>query len=138
MRAIRVLLVEDNPADADLVRESLDERDFRVDLTVAGSGTEALRLLKRDGGQGATPPDLILLDLNLPGLDGRQVLARIRADEQFRRCPVVVLTSSEAEHDVTQSYELGANCYVVKPLEFTEYMSVMNVVETFWLTVAKL
>lgn len=138
MNPLRILLVEDNPADVDLLRESLEESTLDAVLTVARSGAEAWGVLSGAGETGDPPPDIVLLDLNLPGVDGRQILGRMRADERYRTCPVVVLTSSEAERDIVQSYELGANCYVVKPLEFESYMAVMKVLESFWLRIAKL
>src|SRR5262245_59417722 len=112
-RAIRVLLVEDNPADVDLVREMLAESSLKLDIEVAMDGAEALAyLLRKPPHTGVARPDLILLDLNLPKLDGREVLTVIKEDKQLRRIPVIVLTSSDAEADVLRSYDLGANCYV--------------------------
>lgn len=130
---IRVLLVEDNPGDADLTRETLDEGRLHVHIDHALNGEEALQRL-------AAPqlPDLILLDLNLPGLSGREVLAAIKGDERLRRIPVVILTSSDAEQDIARSYQLGANCYVNKPVGFEAFQQVVRSVEGFWFTIARL
>ena len=138
-RPIKVLLVEDNPADIDLTRETLLRGKLHLDISVAMDGEEALALLFPTT-KGATPlrPDLILLDLNLPNLNGREVLEAIRADEGLRRVPIVILTSSDAEHDVVKSYELGANCYVTKPVGVQQFKTIVRSVEDFWLTVVKL
>lgn len=137
--AIHVLLVEDNPADADLTRETLETSKLRLELSVAMDGIEAMRFLRREGEHvGAPRPDLILLDLNLPKKDGRQILIEIKADSQFRRIPVVILTSSDAERDVAQSYALGANCYVTKPVDLKAFQAIVQAVEDFWFTVVKL
>lgn len=136
---IHVLLVEDNPADADLTRETLETSKLRLELSVAMDGIEAMRFLRREGEHvGAPRPDLILLDLNLPKKDGRQILIEIKADSQFRRIPVVILTSSDAERDVAQSYALGANCYVTKPVDLKAFQAIVQAVEDFWFTVVKL
>jgi len=136
---IHVLLVEDNPADADLTRETLETSKLRLELSVAMDGIEAMRFLRREGEHVAAPrPDLILLDLNLPKKDGRQILIEIKADSQFRRIPVVILTSSDAERDVAQSYALGANCYVTKPVDLKAFQAIVQAVEDFWFTVVKL
>jgi len=136
---LQVLLVEDNPGDVDLTRESLEHSPLRIELTVAVSGTEALGILHRKGRFGsASRPDLVLLDLNLPGIDGRGVLAEIKQHAELRRIPVCVLTSSPAETDVVQSYDLGANCYVVKPIDFRTFQEILRKVENFWFTTARL
>jgi two-component system, chemotaxis family, response regulator Rcp1 len=137
--SIRVLLVEDNEADAYLTRETLEAGKLRVEIDVAVDGVQALDLLAcaAEGG-GSGLPDLILLDLNLPGLDGRQVLETLKKDELLRRIPVVVLTSSEAERDIAESYRLGANCYVTKPVGLEAFQSIVHSVENFWFTVVKL
>lgn len=120
---IQVLLVEDNPADADLTRESLAASSLAIELKVAVSGTDAVDYIHKRGrfAARAAPPDLILLDLNLPGIDGKAVLAEIKRHAQLRRVPVSVLTSSTSEKDIVQSYDLGANCYIVKPLDFKSF-----------------
>jgi two-component system, chemotaxis family, response regulator Rcp1 len=137
--AIRVLLVEDNPADADLTREGFATSTLQVELTVAVSGTEAVDMIRKRGRHSAAAtPDLILLDLNLPGLDGRAVLREIKQDEELKRIPVSILSSSTSEGDVTQSYKLGANCYVVKPLDFKSFQGIVQSIEKFWFSVVKL
>ena len=137
-RSIHVLLVEDNPADADLTCETLAESND-VDLSVAKDGVEALELLHNDGSwseQGR--PTLILLDLNLPRKDGRQVLAVLKTHDLLRRIPVVVLSSSESETDITSCYELGANCYITKSVDLQSFRAMVRSVEQFWLGKAKL
>ena len=136
---IHVLLVEDNPADADLTRETLETSKLHVELSVAVDGVQALEFLRRKGRFGTAPrPDLILLDLNLPKKDGRETLAEIKADDDFRQIPIVVLTSSDAERDVAQSYALGANCYVTKPVDLRAFQTIVQAVEDFWFFVVKL
>lgn len=139
IRPIRVLLVEDNPGDADLTRESLEASKLMIDIDVAIDGEQALDFLfKRGRHVQAETPDLIVLDLNLPKIDGRQVLAELRQDEQLRKIAVVVLTSSDAERDIAASYELGANCYVVKPIDLDAFQSIVKSIEGFWFTVVRL
>jgi CheY-like chemotaxis protein len=138
-RPIESLLVEDNPADVRLTVEILKETKVRNTLTVGGDGNEALDLLRRTGRYThATRPDLILLDLNLPKKDGRQVLAEIKADPVLRLIPVVILTSSKAEEDIAQSYNLYANCYVAKPVDLEQFVKVVKSIEDFWLTIVEL
>lgn len=136
---IQVLLIEDNPGDADLVAETLECSRLRLDLAVAVDGAQALdRLLRRPPYEHTPTPDLILLDLNLPKVGGREVLARIKQEPALREVPVVVLTSSDAEHDIVQSYQLGANCYVTKPVGLVAFQSIVQAIEGFWFTVVKL
>ncbi|MGA2611149.1 MAG: response regulator [Terriglobia bacterium] len=138
-RPIEILLVEDNPGDVRLTVEILKETKVRNTLTVAGDGIEALDVLRRTGRYThAVRPDLILLDLNLPKKDGRQVLAEIKADSVLRRIPVVILTSSKAEEDIVKSYNLYANCYVTKPVDLEQFVKVVKSIEDFWLTIVKL
>lgn len=132
---IEILLVEDNPADVRLTQEALREGKVKNNLSVARDGEEALAFLRRDG---ATRPDLILLDLNLPRRDGREVLKEIKADPDLRRIPVVVLTTSEAEVDILKSYELHANCYITKPVDLEQFITVVKSIDDFWLTIVKL
>ena len=132
-RPFRILLVEDNPGDADLIHEILMESDERKEITVAVDGFEALRCL-REGPR----PDLILLDLNLPKKSGREVLQEIKSTETLQRIPVVVLTSSEAEDDLSDVYRLHANCYLAKPVDLEEFMLVVRAIEQFWLGFVKL
>lgn len=139
MKPIHVLLVEDNPGDADLARESLESSKVRVDLSVAIDGKKALDFLRKEGEHAdAQSPDLILLDLNLPGMSGKEVLTEIRGDAKLKKIPVVILTSSEAERDVVQSYELGANCYITKPVDLDQFEEVVQSIETFWFTIVRL
>jgi CheY-like chemotaxis protein len=138
-RPIEILLVEDNPADVRLTVEILKETKVRNTLTVAADGVEALDMLRRTGRcNHATRPDLILLDLNLPKKDGRQVLAEIKADPVLRLIPVVILTSSKVEEDIAKSYSLYANCYVTKPVDLEQFVKVVKSIEDFWLTIVKL
>lgn len=136
---IEILLVEDSPGDVRLTREAL--RDGRVlnRLSVVGDGEAALEFLRRAGPHAAAPaPDLILLDLNLPRKSGIEVLAEIKQDPALRRIPVVVLTMSSAEKDILRSYDLHANCYIVKPVDLGQFMSAVEQIEDFWLAVVKL
>jgi CheY-like chemotaxis protein len=136
---IEILLVEDSPADVDLTREALEDAKVHNNLHIASDGVEALAFLRREGRHADAPhPDLILLDLNLPRKDGREVLAEIKADPLLRRIPVVVLTTSEAEQDIIQSYDLHANCYVTKPVDLDAFMHVVRSIEDFWLAIVKL
>lgn len=136
---IDILLVEDSPADVDLTREALDDAKVRNTLHVVSDGVAALEFLRREGEYAEAPrPDLILLDLNLPKKDGREVLADVKADPSLRRIPVVVLTTSEAEQDILRSYDLHANCYVTKPVDLEQFIGVIKSIEKFWLVIVKL
>jgi len=136
---MQVLLVEDNPADADLTREGFAMGELPVDLSVAATGAEAIDYVhKRGRHQRASTPDLILLDLNMPGVDGRAVLKEIKQNSGLRQIPVSILTSSTANKDVIQSYALGANCYVVKPLDFKSFQEIVRAIEEFWFATARL
>ncbi|MCA9705831.1 MAG: response regulator [Myxococcales bacterium] len=138
-RIIEILLVEDNPAEIDLARETLELAKIRNNLHVAMDGVEALRFLRREGDYASKPrPDLVLLDLNLPRKDGREVLEEIKQDPELRSIPVVVLTSSSAERDVVKTYSLGANCYITKPVDLTQFADVVKSIEDFWFVVVKL
>ena len=136
-RPIEILLVEDNAADVRLTMEALREGKVRNRLTVARDGEEALSLLRRSPAE-APPPDLILLDLNLPRRDGREVLAMIKDDPALKRIPVVVLTTSSAEVDILRSYELHANCYITKPVDLEQFVNVVRSIDDFWLTIVRL
>jgi two-component system, chemotaxis family, response regulator Rcp1 len=132
-KAIDILLVEDNPGDVRLTREALRDAKVRNQLSVAADGIEALAYLRREGPHAqATRPDLILLDLNLPRKGGIEVLTEIRADEQLTSIPVVILTSSQAERDIVQSYKLHANAYVTKPMDLDQFIKVVKAIEDFW------
>jgi chemotaxis family two-component system response regulator Rcp1 len=136
---VEILLVEDNPGDARLTQEALRDGKVYNNLTVVPDGVEAMAYLRREGQYvGAAQPDLILLDLNLPKKDGREVLQEIKADERLRLIPVVVLTSSNAEQDVLKSYGLHANCYVTKPVDLDQFIGAVKAIENFWLTVVTL
>jgi two-component system, chemotaxis family, response regulator Rcp1 len=136
---IDILLVEDNPGDVRLTREALKEGKVLNTLSVAGDGVEALAFLRRGGKYADAPrPDLILLDLNLPKKDGREVLAEIKTDDNLKRIPVVVLTTSQAEQDIIKSYNLYANCYITKPVDLDQFITVLQSIEDFWLTIVKL
>lgn len=136
---IDILLVEDNPGDERLTREALKEGKVYSNLHWAKDGVEALDFLRRNGKYGAAPrPDIILLDLNLPKKDGREVLAEIKKDEQLKRIPVVILTTSKAEEDVMRTYNLHANCYVTKPVDLEKFIVVVKSIDAFWLTVVTL
>jgi CheY-like chemotaxis protein len=138
-RPVQILLVEDNPGDVGLTLEALKEATLPNKLTVVKNGADALSLLRRQGQHaGAARPDLILLDLNLPKKDGRKVLAEIKGDDNLKRIPVVVLTTSEDEQDVLESYNLHANCYIVKPLDLDRFITVVKSIEDFWLRIVVL
>ena len=136
---VEFLLVEDNPGDVRLTREALREGKVYNNLHWAKDGVEALEFLRREGRHADAPrPDIILLDLNLPKKDGREVLSAIKNDERFKQIPVVVLTTSEAEEDVLRSYELHANCYITKPVDLDKFIMVVQSIDRFWLTVVTL
>ena len=138
-QAIEVLLVEDDPGDELMTREAFEENKVRNNLHVARDGEQALDFLNRRGEYADAPrPDLVLLDLNLPKFDGRQVLAEIKADENLRTIPVVVLTTSGAEEDILRSYQLHANAYVTKPVDFDRFIEVVRQIDEFFVSVVKL
>lgn len=133
---IKILLVEDNPADADLTRETLESSKILSELDVVCDGIEAMAYLRREGNYAKAPrPDIILLDLNLPRKDGREVLADLKADLALRRIPVIVLTSSETEEDVLRSYDLQASAYVTKPVDLAGFGKIVRAIEGFWFSV---
>ncbi len=137
--AIQVLLVEDSPGDVRLTREAFRASNRTINLHVAADGVEAIAFLKRQGPNVNAPrPDLILLDLNLPRMDGREVLALIKSDAHLKTIPTVILTTSDAEADIVKSYELQANCYLSKPVQLSDFESVVNSIGDFWLTKVKL
>ncbi len=138
-KSIDVLLVEDDPGDTLMIREAFEDNKVRNRLTCVTDGVQALEFLRREGEHAGAPrPDLILLDLNLPRKDGREVLAEIKGDETLRSIPVVVLTTSQAEEDVLRSYELHANAYVTKPVDFERFIDVVRQIDNFFVTVVKL
>ena len=139
VKPIEILLVEDNPGDADLAREALEGSKFHNILNVVDDGEKAMAYLRRDGlYPEVSRPDLILLDLNIPKKDGRQVLAEIKEDDNLKRIPVVILTTSRAEEDVMKSYNLHCNCYITKPIDLNQFLSVVRSIEDFWLSIVVL
>lgn len=138
-KPIEILLVEDNPGDVRLTREALKDGKVLNRLNVVSDGVEAMEYLRRQGQYAAAPrPDVILLDLNLPRKDGREVLAELKVDPELKRIPVVVLTTSDAERDVLQAYDLHANCYITKPMDLVQFTTVVRAAEDFWLTIVRL
>ena len=138
-RPVEVLLVEDSPGDVRLTEEALKEGKVRNNLNVVMDGVEAMAYLRREGRYAsATRPDIVLLDLNMPKKDGREVLAEMKSDHRLRRIPVVILTTSEAEQDILKTYDLHANCYITKPVDLDQFISLVKSVEDFWLTIVKL
>ncbi len=138
-RPIEILMVEDNPGDVRLTKEALKEGKVRNHLHIAADGEEAMHFLRRQEPYGQAPrPDLILLDLNLPKKNGREVLAEIKGDPELKRIPVVILTVSKAEQDIIKSYNLHANCYITKPVNLDQFLTVVKSIENFWLTVVML
>jgi two-component system, chemotaxis family, response regulator Rcp1 len=139
VKPIEILLVEDNPGDADLAREALDGGKIKNNLFVVGDGEAAMDFLYKAGPYADMPrPDLILLDLNLPRKDGREVLADIKANKELKRIPVVILTTSKSEEDVLKSYNLHANCYITKPIDLNQFIKVVRCIEDFWLSIVVL
>ncbi len=136
---IEVLLVEDNPGDAQLTRIALEDSKISVHLNVVEDGVEAIEFLrKQEKYAQAAHPDIILLDLNLPRKDGREVLAEIKGDENLKRIPVVILTTSQAEEDILEAYNLSANCYITKPVDFDQFVKIVKSIENFWFAIVKL
>jgi CheY-like chemotaxis protein len=136
---IDILLVEDNPGDVRLTVEALKEDKLQNNLHIVKDGMEAMAFLYQDGEYADAPrPDLILLDLNLPKKDGREVLEEIKADENLKRIPVVILTTSQAEEDILKTYDLHANCYITKPVNLDQFAKVVQSIEQFWLTIVRL
>ena len=134
-KAVDVLLVEDNPGDVRLTQEALREWKVNTALSVVSNGVEALAFLRKESPYEQAPrPDLILLDLNLPRKDGREVLSELKGDESLRKIPVVVLTTSRAEEDISRAYDLHANCYVPKPVDLDQFIDVVQMINDFWLT----
>jgi CheY-like chemotaxis protein len=136
---IEVLLVEDNPGDAQLTRIALEDSKISIHLNVVEDGVEAMAFLrKQEKYVKAAHPDMVLLDLNLPRKDGREVLAEIKGDENLKRIPVVVLTTSQAEEDILKAYNLAANCYITKPVDFDQFVKIVQSIENFWFAIVKL
>lgn len=135
---LSVLLVEDDPGDVVLIQEAFEHNRVQNDLQVVSDGVEALEVLRGTGGDAAARPDLILLDLNLPRMDGRELLQTIKADPELRRIPVIVLSTSEAEEDILRSYDLHANAYVTKPVDFARFVEVVQRIDEFFVSIVKL
>ena len=136
---IEILLVEDDPGDVDLTQEVLEEAKVMLNLNVVEDGVKAMEYLRKEGEYaGAVRPDLVLLDLNMPRKNGREVLAEMKSDEHLKRIPVVILTTSDSERDIMETYGLGANCYVTKPVGLDQFADIVKYIEGFWLTVVKL
>ncbi|MFQ5875377.1 MAG: response regulator [Dehalococcoidia bacterium] len=136
---VDMLLVEDNPGDIRLIREAMKENKVIINLSVVSDGVEAMAFLRQEGKYAdAGRPDLVLLDLNLPKKDGREVLAEIKQDPELKRIPVVILTTSDAEQDVLKSYDLQANCYITKPVDLSQFDTVVKTIENFWFSIVKL
>lgn len=136
---IEVLLVEDNPGDAQLTRIALEDSKISVNLNVVEDGVEAMAFLRKQENYASAPhPDIVLLDLNLPRKDGREVLAEIKADHNLKRIPVVVLTTSQSEEDVLKAYNLSANCFITKPVDFDQFVKIVQSIENFWFAIVKL
>ena len=136
---IEILLAEDNPGDVRLTEKALDHGNILNNLHVVNNGVEAIKYLRQEGEYAdESHPDLVLLDLNMPKKDGREVLEDMKADPELRRIPVVVLTSSEAEEDVVRSYELNANAYLTKPVDFDGFVDIVKRIEDFWFSVVKM
>lgn len=136
---IEILLVEDNPGDAQLTQIAVEDSKMSIKLNVVEDGVEAMTFLRKQGNYAKAPcPDLILLDLNLPRKDGREVLAEIKHDNILKRIPVVVLTTSQAEEDILKAYDLCANCYITKPVDFDQFVKIVQSIEHFWFTIVKL
>jgi len=134
-----ILLVEDDPADIELTQYTIKKSKVLVDLHAVGDGVEALAFLRQEGKFGNAPrPDLILLDLNMPRMDGRTFLTEMRMDDNLKAIPVVILTTSQAEEDVVKSYRLGANCYITKPVGLDEFTKVVSAIQDFWFTIVRL
>ncbi|MEH2275895.1 MAG: response regulator [Nostoc sp.] len=136
---IQVLLVEDNPGDVQLTRIALEDSKIPIHLNVVEDGVEAMAFLrKQEKYVKAAHPDIVLLDFNLPRKDGREVLAEIKADENLKRIPVVVLTTSQSQEDILKAYNLSANCYITKPVDFDQFVKIVQSIENFWFAIVKL
>lgn len=139
MEPIQVLLVEDDEADVELTKKALEKSKIKVDLNICFDGVEAMQFLNREGVYESSPrPDLILLDLNMPRKDGRKTLQEIKAHDDFKDIPVIILTTSESDEDIIKTYKLGCNCYVSKPIDLVKFIEILKVLNEFWFTIVKL
>ncbi len=138
-RQLNILMAEDSPSDAELAREAFRNDDLDIALTIVGDGVEAMEYMNACGGDSSRPfPDLILLDLNMPRKDGKTVLRELKSNDTFKLVPVVILTTSQSEEDITQSYELAASCYISKPMEFDKFVDTAKAIKDFYFSVAQL
>jgi len=138
-KPINILIVEDNPGDARLIKEVLNEGKILNDLHIVKDGVEAMEFLHKRGEYAKAPrPDLIILDLNLPKKDGREVLAEVKSDQHLKSIPIVIMTTSNAEEDILKSYNLHANCYITKPIDLNQFIKVVKSIEEFWFSIVKL
>ncbi len=139
MKIIDILLVEDNPADIDLTKEAFEECKFANNLHIVSDGENALAFLRKESNFRDKPrPDLILLDLNLPKIDGREILVEIKNDDKLKQIPVVILTTSESKEDITEMYKLHANCYITKPVDINQFIKIVQSIGDFWFSIVKL
>lgn len=139
VKAINILLVEDNPGDIELTKEAFAQGEITSTIEVVTDGEQAMAFLRKEGGYAsATTPDIILLDLNLPKKDGRKVLSEIKSDDQLKKIPTIILTTSQADEDVNNAYENHANCYIRKPVDMEQFIHVARRIEEFWLSIVKL
>ncbi len=139
LQAAEILLIEDNPADVEITQYMMKQGKLLVNLHVVADGFQALAFLRQEGQYAGVPrPDLVLLDLNLPGMDGREVLTEMKGDPDLKAIPVVILTTSQSEEDVLKSYHLGANCFITKPVGMDEFAKVVGSIEDFWFTIVRL
>ena len=139
IKPVEILLVEDNPGDVDLTRDALEGGKLRNNLHVVNDGEAAMAFLRKEGKYAGVPrPGMVLLDLNLPKKNGREVLAEMKADDYLKRIPVVVLTTSKSDEDILKSYNLHANCFITKPIELAHFIKVVHAIEDFWLTIVEL
>jgi len=139
MKIIDILLIEDNPADIDLTKEAFEECKFTNNLHIVSDGENALAFLRKESNFRDKPrPDLILLDLNLPKIDGREILEEIKNDDKLKQIPVVILTTSESKEDITEMYKLHANCYITKPVDINQFIKVVQSIGDFWFSIVKL
>lgn len=139
VQPIEILLVEDNAGDARLTQEVLKDSKIKNNLHIVTDGVEAMGFLHQDGVYAGAPrPDIILLDLNLPRMDGREVLREIKKDDVLRRIPVVIMTTSDDEHDILAAYDLYANCYITKPVDFQRFIDIVKTIENFWFSIVRL
>ncbi|CAA0081555.1 Response regulator rcp1 [Halioglobus japonicus] len=138
-RSIEILMAEDSPGDVVLTRKALEHSKLKINLHAVSDGVEAMKFLRQEGEYSDVPkPDIVFLDLNMPRKDGREVLAEIKTDSVLKHIPVVILTTSDSEQDIENSYDLNANCYITKPVDMDQFVKVVSAIEDFWFTIVKL